>query len=518
MLRSGLSRPLLSTQYIPWRNSLKPIVALAALLLVSAPRLLSATTYYVDSRTGKDSNDGTSASHPWKTLDKVNSSRFEPGDRILFRAGSRWEGGLTFSSSGKAGSPIVVDRYGRGSLPRIDGDGKVENTLTLENVEQIEVRHLELTNHGAIPEERRGVLIAAVNFGTAHHIMVEDLYIHDVNGTNQRKETGGILFRTIGTTVKSRFDGLWIERNILWKVDRSAIVGESNEVQRSKWYPSLHVVISDNYAEDIGGDGIVPWATDGALVEGNIVLHCNQRAGSYNAGIWPWSADNTVLRLNEVAYTHTTRDGEGFDSDFNSRNTHFFYNYSHDNDGGFMLICTPGNRGRDNAGNTGTVIRYNISRNDHERIFNLSGADQTLVEHNAIYIGPKDDVQILLVSNWDGWSAGALFRDNIFDVAGTGRFGHEVSRDVKTGKYVIAPGWGGARDIRFEGNHYFGHNIDIPHDPEADIDSKYQKESIDWNEPVFDPASPDGFDKYLAAHRRWIIRLFTQQFHSAPQL
>ncbi|MGA2170953.1 MAG: hypothetical protein ABSG62_22435 [Terracidiphilus sp.] len=63
------------------------------------------------------------------------------------------------------------------------------------------------------------------------------------------------------------------------------MVGQSTEFSRSRWYPSLHVVIRDNYAEDSGGDGIVPWATDGALIEDNVVLHCNRRAGSYNAGM-----------------------------------------------------------------------------------------------------------------------------------------------------------------------------------------------------------------------------------------
>ena len=137
-------------------------------------------------------------------------------------------------------------------------------------------------------------------------------------------------------------------------------------------------MIRDNFVDDIGGDGIVPWATDGVVVEHNIALHCNRRAGSYNAGIWPWSTDNSLFQLNEAAYTHTTLDGEGFDSDFNSRETLFQYNYSHDNEGGFMLICTPGKRDpSENIGNTGTEIRYNISRNDHARIFNLSAAERT---------------------------------------------------------------------------------------------------------------------------------------------
>ncbi len=496
----------------------RPAKWLPLLLLLLSPLALSATTFYVDSRTGADANDGASGAHPWKTLDKVNAARFGAGDRILLRAGSRWTGQLVLHGSGAPGRPILIDRYDAGALPRIDGEGAVENVVELKNVEQVELRHLEITNHGESPAVRRGVMVASVNYGTAHHLVVADLYIHDVNGTNAKKETGGILFRTVGDTKRSRFDDLLIERNIVWKVDRSAIVAQSSEYPRSKWYPSLHVVIRNNYANDIGGDGIVPWATDGALIEHNIVFHCNRRAGSYNAGIWPWSTDNSLFELNEAAYTHTTLDGQGFDSDYNSRNTKFLYNYGHDNEGGFMLICTPVKRNQaENLGNTGTVIAYNISRNDHTRTFNLDGADQTTVEHNAIYVGPGDDVQILLVSNWQGWSRDAVFRHNTFFSEGTGRFGHEVKRNDDATK-VIEPGWGGATGIVFEGNTYLGKMANMPDDASPTVKAEVSKPHIDWTEPVFDPAHPEQFPAYLTAHRRWMLRLFHKQFGEEPKL
>ena len=493
-----------------------------AIILIALPIVfpvaLRASTFYVDAYAGKDSNSGHSLSAPWKTLQKVNDCRFKAGDRIMLHAGSRWEGQLVLPSSGTEGTPIIVDRYGKGPLPRIDGEGKVENVIQLINVEGVEVRHLEITNHGEQPAVRRGVLIAAINFGTAHHLRLSDLYIHDVNGTNERKDTGGILFRTIGEKRPSNFDGLIIERNIVWKVDRSAIVGQSSETARSRWYPSLHVVIRDNYAEDIGGDGIVPWATNGALIEHNVVRRCNQRASNYNAGIWPWSADNSLFQLNEAAFTHSTLDGEGFDSDFNSRNTEFFYNYSHDNDGGFMLICTPVKHNQqENIGNSGTVIEYNISRNDHTRIFNLSGAENTTVEHNAIYTAAGQDVQILLLSNWEGWSSRAMFRDNTFDVAGTGSYGHELQRN-SDGTYKIAAGWGEAKEIRFEGNRYFGRFVDMPLDPAAVVDPNFREVDLNWDEPLFDPSSPEKFSTYLTKHRRWILRLFVNQFGAPIRL
>ena len=488
----------------------------AAGLAGAAP--LHASTFYVDAVLGHDSNSGTSPAAAWQTLDRVNATRFHPGDRILFRSGDRWQGQLILSSSGDAGDPIKVDRYGPGPLPHIDGAGKVENTVELLNVQYLEVRHLEITDHGDEPALRRGVLIAVDNFGTAHHVIVADLYIHDINGTNQRKDNGGIVFRTSGQRIPSRFDGLLIARNIVWKVDRTAIVAESDEFQRSRWFPSLHVVIRDNFAEDIGGDGIVPWATDGALIEGNVVLRCNQRADTYNAGIWPWSTDNSLFQLNEVAFTRGTFDGEGFDSDFNSRNTRFLYNYSHDNDGGFMLICTPVRRNtRENYGNTGTVIRNNVSYDDHSRTFNLSGADQVTVENNAIYIAPHDRVQVLLVSNWDGWSNRALFRRNFFDSAGLASYGHQTARNPD-GTYQIAPGWGGANGILFQDNRYCGRQIDAPSDRGADSDPAYCTAHPDWTEPVFDPRHPEQYAAYLREHREWLVRLFTAQFGTPPHL
>ncbi len=483
-----------------------------ALLPAAVALTLQAATYYVDSGKGVDSNSGTSPAAPWQTLDKVNASRFQPGDRILFKSGSSWQGQLAPSSSGRDGAPIVFDRYGGGPKPRIDGAGQVEDAVRLYNVQQIEVRNLEITNHGAEEAPRRGVHIVLANFGTAAQIVVAGLYIHDVNGTNQRKDNGGIIFRTIGDKAPSRFDGLTIERNVIWKVDRSAIAAQSYHAMRTRWFPSLNVVIRDNFVDDIGGDGIVPWATDGALVEHNIARNCNRRAGTYNAGIWPWSTDNTLLQLNEASFTRTTMDGQGFDSDYNSRNTVFQYNYSHDNEGGFMLICTPGKRNpKENLGNTGTVVRRNISRNDRARIFHLSAAEQTTVEDNAIYVGPDLDVQMLLLTDWSGWADGAVFRGNTFFVEGTARYGYQVSRS-NDGTYGIAAGWGPAKNIVFEGNRYIGRHVARPEDPMAVVSETAAPPSFDWSGPSFDPASPDSFDEFVAKHRRWIVQLFERQF------
>src|SRR5205814_4125140 len=180
------------------------------------------------------------------------------------------------------------------------------------------------------------------------------------------------------------------------------IFGWADSWVRSTWFPSLGLVVRGNQLHDIGGDGIVVVATDGAIVERNVVGHANQRSDGYNVAIWAWSADNTVIQHNEAYGTKGQRDGEGFDSDWNSRNTVIQYNYSHDNDGGFLLICNEGgHKPAESAGNTGTVVRYNISQNDRTRGINIAGpVKESLIYNNTIYVGPDHSVDLLLFSDW----------------------------------------------------------------------------------------------------------------------
>ncbi len=91
------------------------------LLLSCSP--LWATTYYVDNclAVGNDRNNGTSPSTPWLTINKVNTSTFNPGDSILFENTCTWREQLTVPSSGSAGSPITFGAYGTGAAPIISG-------------------------------------------------------------------------------------------------------------------------------------------------------------------------------------------------------------------------------------------------------------------------------------------------------------------------------------------------------------------------------------------------------------
>lgn len=83
----------------------------------------AATTYYVDSAAGDDTNAGTSQAAPWKTLAKAGAAPLLPGQALLLKRGGSWTGSLKVSRNGTAAAPIAVGAYGIGPRPVISGAG-----------------------------------------------------------------------------------------------------------------------------------------------------------------------------------------------------------------------------------------------------------------------------------------------------------------------------------------------------------------------------------------------------------
>jgi hypothetical protein len=395
-----------------------------------------ASTYYVNSASGLDSNEGTSSDRAWASVRRVNQQVFEPGDEILFAAGGSFEGQLALKGSGTADAPIRVDRYGEGPNPAIHGRGQRLYTVLLDNVEYWEVRNLEITNTG---EEaisgRRGVMVRARDFGDCHHIILEGLEIHHVNGNLAKNKGGGsaILWENGGTNVKTRFIGLQILNCHIHHCERNAINSRGNAM-RDQWHPSLDVVIRGNLIEHVPGDGIVPIGTEGALVEYNVIRKGvdSLPKGDAAAGIWPWSSDQTLIQFNEVSDHRAKWDGQGFDADFNCIGTVIQYNYSYDNWGGFLLVCNKGTSYGSpiNIGTKDTIIRYNLSINDGLRpyethkgffspTFHITGpVENTKIHRNIIIIPTKPLAEIknelLEAGDWGGsYPEGVEFTENM---------------------------------------------------------------------------------------------------------
>lgn len=93
------------------------LVASAAIWATAA----SATIYYVSSSSGVDTNNGTSQSTPWRTIDRVNQTGVAPGDQVLFQRGGVYRGEIIWGNSGSASAPVVYGAYGTGADPVISG-------------------------------------------------------------------------------------------------------------------------------------------------------------------------------------------------------------------------------------------------------------------------------------------------------------------------------------------------------------------------------------------------------------
>ena len=404
--------------------------------------------YYIDSVAGNDENDGLSPESAWKSLDKINATELKAGWQILFKAGTVYNGSLKPKGSGTAQRPIIIDKFGEGEKPRINGGGKYPEALLLENVEYYEVSNLEITNRGAIrASHRKGVHIALNNFGVAHHIHLSNLYVHDVNGSNVKSEGGGYGIHWSCSGGNARFDDLVIENCHLVRTDRNGITGWSDYCYPVwRWNPSTNVVIRGNLLEDIGGDGIVPIGTEGCVVEYNKIVGGRLRSQDYAAGIWPWGCKNTIIQYNEVTGMKGTLDGQAFDSDYECSGTIIQYNYSHDNEGGFLLVCA---QSRSDYCNRDSINRYNISQNDgsNSRIFHISGGSvhNTKIYNNTIYSN-LDNI-LIKFDTWEGWPDSTQFYNNIFYVTGKA-------------SYVS----GNATNTIFENNVYYGDHVNPPID------------------------------------------------------
>lgn len=470
------------------------VLTVSVILNTMACRHDKGRNFYIDSSAGNDQNDGLSQSSPWKNLEKVNETVFRPGDKILFKAGTRYQGQLRPQGSGSVEHPIIIDRYGDGDRPLIASEGKFSEALLIKNQEYWEVNNLELTNTGETREEfRYGVRLLAWDYGTVHHIQLKNIFVHNINGSlvKNRGEGQGIVWENGGKNIRSRFKDLLIENCHLLRTDRNGICGYSEHSDRTEWFPSTNVVIRNNLLEDIGGDCIKPWGSDSVLIERNVVRGGRQRCDDYAAGIWPWSCDNVVIQYNEVSGIKGKKDGQSFDSDGNCQNIIFQYNYTHDNEGGFMLMCNDGAWKMPNSvGNTGTIIRYNISQNDHTRLFHFAGpCKNTKIYNNVFYVGKEIDLHLFLWTDYNGWSDETYIYNNIFYVEGIGRNSWAVQRNnMRDGTFLSFPGFGQSTNYNFKNNIFYGNFEDIPEDWKSGY----------INPMLIDPGSgKEGFDSLV---------------------
>lgn len=393
------------------------LIALAIVIgsLLASPRVF-ATDYYVDSNGGSDSNSGLSTSAAWQSLTKVNAKIFLPGDRLLFKSTCTWIGSLNPKGSGAAGNPIVIDRYGTGTKPIIHGNGANGPGATgggavyLYNQEYWEINNLEITNYdlaagyASTPDgERRGIHIAAADFGTVDHVYIRNCYIHHIRGTLSAtdgdlvaKRTGGIIVETISDSITpTRFTDVLIESNTVTTVRNEGIVAAGNRSGQndfpgtSAWLARkvTNLMIRGNTISDVSKNAMIIRLADATcLVEHNVCF--NTATLDTGNTMFTASCDGVVFQFNEGYDNHGgplgDHDGSMYDADLRSINIKFQYSYSHDNAHGLLWLYPSAS-----GANANIICRYNISRADRGIIFAFSGdagaTASTYIYNNVIF-------------------------------------------------------------------------------------------------------------------------------------
>jgi len=365
-----------------------------------------ANLYYVDSVGGDDLRSGTSEASAWQSLEKASSITYAPGDQILLKSSSVWNGEQLWpKGSGSAGRPIIIDRYGEGPAPLLNGDGLVQDVIYLQDQEYWEIRSLEITNYREGDDQwddsniKRGVYVTARDVGVVHHIYIQGLVIHDINavlGPNQfpSKNTGGIFFEVTGNTVETWYDDFRIEDCFIYNVDRGGISNLSSWSNRTlteeiAWAPSVNVVIRNNVFQNVGGNGLITRAAAAPLVEHNLFCYCGLKL-SGNAMFFSF-CDDPVGQYNEAyeeVYEPGETDAAGFDIDIKNKRAIFQYNYSHDNGQGAFVICT-GTGDPVSDFQLDPILRYNICENNDRRTIYISGQiTGARLYNNTFYLGP----------------------------------------------------------------------------------------------------------------------------------
>ena len=445
-----------------------------------------ATNYYFNPEYGNDKNEGVSMQSPFKSLEKVGTIDFKPGDKILLAAGYTFHGTLVLNSiNGTCDKPIVISSYYLANELEdkraiIDAKGYL-NGVHLENCSFIEVSNLIITaNAGGLKSSEKkeknmrcGVLVDVATEGNYEHIYLENLLVKDIffedygfnRGANEVATANGIQsygwgIRFINKSKDAVIKDVKVLSCIVKNIGHTGIKLTARK-GKDKRYGIQDIVIRNNRIIETGGPGIQM----SGIFNGHISENYIDYSGSNNdsrkwgrgSGLWTWGSSNVLIEKNYFLNANGPGDSAGAHIDFNCKNVILQYNFSANNAGGFCEIL---------GNNYNCAYRYNISVNDGYRskgedgafqegkIFWLSGFRgknnerkgpfNSYFYNNTIYVN-KDIIAKIAV---DKAASGVLIVNNIFYLEGDSKLvmGDQYKPD-EGGKSQI-------KDIIFKNNLY----------------------------------------------------------------
>ena len=440
--------------------------------------------YYLDSLHGSDDNDGSTPETAYQTLERINGMMLSAHTKVLLKAGSVFFGTLAPVREDSEGF-IEIDRYGEGPDPIINGNGNFA-AGNLKNLSYIKIANLEVTNIAPEADRTRcGVYSECggedTQGGNFKEIYLSNINVHDVTSVYSRTG-GGIVFDTRKAAQPVTYENVFIENCRIKDTNANGITFTSAYSKRigidwaeMPYTPSKNIVIRNNFVYNCGGDGVFQSCAIDPLIERNVVYGCCWAGDTAYAGIWPHNSANAIMQYNE-AYGQALvgGDAQGYDVDINCDNTLVQYNYSHHNDGGFLLICTSGDQG---GYNDDVTVRHNLSEEDKGQIFTLSGPITNIkIYNNTVSSQQPPNTRLIGMYQWGNSGGGpnhVSVENNIFSMNGTGF--NQFYPDT---------------EYQFRGNLYYGtYNFsDI-----SDSEKKMGDPGFAGDDPIYGISNGSGF-------------------------
>ena len=377
------------------------MVSLIISLFVSSFSMLAyAADYYISSTQGNDVNDGSTAASAFHSLAKINALNLLPGDRVLFKSGDQWKGMFWPKGSGTQALPIQIGSYG-GEVPAIiDGDG-FQASILIFNDDYYEISNLELTNEASYLDANNGQAKKLSGFGgqennwgsgrdvrfgikivattrSLSYFRLNNINIHDIYPTPNiltlKHQGYGVKFESQSNVAANNINtisNVVIDSVTIEKTGHYGIWIKPLGLNGSDLHKHFDFTLRNSSFLNTGGSGFVSVKAANVLVENNLFdgtgSSDDSRMWQRGSGTWPFDSKDVVIQNNVFKNAKGPLDSYGVHIDYNNENVVVQYNFSYNNEGGFVQIL---------GANINSGYRYNISVADGSRVKDINGALQ----------------------------------------------------------------------------------------------------------------------------------------------
>jgi hypothetical protein len=442
-----------------------------------------AVTYYF-SPSGSDSNDCKSTSTPCQTIAKVNSTRYNPGDNILFEGGRSFVGCVELSYATNVpisvpANPIVLGSYGPGyasinsNCPGVNREvrGPKSAAVNLNGV-SVTIQDLIITANGT--KTQYGILVQNGAGGTTNNVTIQRNIIYGFY-SDAAQDSGSEIFVAgfAMNGVCGALNNVQILNNTLGDPSSATSNDQSGIAGYGCGLNITNVQEQGNIFKNMGGNttffhsssGTVPNGMQYAIIQYNVAhdIGANNNSCGGGGGMWAYYSDSVTFQFNEAYNIQPLPiagpgsgacDWNGFGFDGGVSNSVIQYNYSHHNGGSGIYTCVGCGSGPPTTFWGPNTIRYNITENNNSIGSGFQGElglgnkatrlGLAYIYNNTLYSNlsfTSGSLSAPCISvNQGTFASGSVLANNICVMAGTNQYGQTIfyaDNHVLTGGFTI---------------------------------------------------------------------------------